>query len=96
MKKIIIGILLIFIICIAADAKTPQKGDYVRISTNTGPSSGYLYEGNITDIENGMVCLNCSATYATVSGHTAPIEIQHPFDVCISGNFELVWLRNEN
>jgi len=55
MKKYVIAILLMIMLCSIACARMPQVGDSVSI--NVGFNGGEL-EGTITDIENGLICLD--------------------------------------
>jgi hypothetical protein len=58
MKKLIL-ILAILALLAVADARIPKIGDHVKIVVPSGPSS-VAYGGNITDISNGFICMNCS------------------------------------
>jgi hypothetical protein len=74
-KKLIVATILIALLCAMVDAKMPQKGDRVDILT-TG-TEGTRYQGTITDIDNGFICLDCTSAYGQV-------EIGKPaMNVCI-------------
>jgi hypothetical protein len=60
MRRVILLIALCLTLCIAAEARHPVVGDYVRVSCNIGAGPSISYEGNITDIEDGLICLNCT------------------------------------
>jgi hypothetical protein len=98
MRKLILLVALCLSFNIAADARHPEVGDYVRVSYNIGAGPSVSYEGNITDIEDGLICLNCSQVVA-MNGHgegTGPEGVYYPFDVCIgTGAISmLVWLES--
>ena len=96
MKKVILLVALYLTLCVAAEAKHPVIGDYVRVTYNLGAGPSVSYEGNISDISDGLICLNCSNVVAlNGKGHGAsPEGISYPFDVCIgTGQISmLVWL----
>jgi len=48
----------------AAEARHPVVGDCVRESCNIGAGPSVSYEGNVTAIEDGLICLNCTQTVA--------------------------------
>jgi hypothetical protein len=87
MKRMIIAILLFLMLFSIADARLPQKGDHVKalVVVNSGVIS---YEGTINDIDQGMICLNCTESNVGEGGRYAwaqlyyPIE-KCPFDICI-------------
>jgi hypothetical protein len=56
-KKLIILIILATILCVMTDARLPKKGDNVMIGVNSGAETAF-YEGEITDIDTNMICLN--------------------------------------
>ena len=95
MKKIIALILLICLSLGAAQARTPAVGDLVRVGL--GVTSGVLsYEGVVTDIKDGMICLDCWAM-STVTGTSEElVDREYPFDVCIGTGaiMHLVWLSD--
>ena len=53
MKKFVMAIILIAMICSVACARMPQVGDHVSI--NSGFDSSF--SGTITDIGDGLICL---------------------------------------
>jgi hypothetical protein len=79
-KKLITAIILIAVLCAMADARTPQIGDKVKIGANAG-SFYAKYNGTITDIENGLICMKCDE--ASVSGTIYVRPGDEPVDVCI-------------
>ncbi len=96
MRKLILLLALCLALGHAAEAKYPAVGDYVRVSYNLGAGPSVSYEGNITDISDGLICLNCSNVIA-LNGKglgASPDGIEYPFDVCIgTGQISmLVWL----
>ena len=90
-KKIVVVAVLIAILCTMASARTPQVGDKVRIAVNAGNVYA-KYIGNITDIENGFICLKCSE--ATSSGTIYVRPTDNPVDACIGigAIIALTWL----
>jgi hypothetical protein len=60
-KKLIVLSIMFAILCTMANAKMPQKGDNVRILIGEGLTV-VVVEGFVTDIGNGLICLN--STYA--------------------------------
>jgi hypothetical protein len=68
----------------AVDARAPKIGDHVRIMVPNSLAP-ITYVGNITDISNGFVCLNCA--YAKAGDTTVFYD---PIDVCVGiGNIAL-------
>jgi hypothetical protein len=57
MKKLLL-ILAILLLIASVDARVPKVGDHVRISFMGHQAT---ISGNITEIENGMICLNNSS-----------------------------------
>jgi hypothetical protein len=51
---------LVALLAVFGDARTPLEGDYVSIQL---PSSE-IYWGNITSFGDGLICLNCTAKMA--------------------------------
>ncbi|HUM80933.1 MAG TPA: hypothetical protein PLQ38_04065 [Methanothrix sp.] len=66
MKKFVIAIVLAAMLCSVAFAKVPQVGD--RVFIYSGLSSGY--KGTITDIENGLICLDTTDGDSKEDGKT--------------------------
>ncbi len=95
MKKIIAVILLFALLSSMTDARMPKKGDYVRISEFHNDVS-IIYEGNITDIGNGLICLSCSNNIAMSGKYVDSVPVAYPFDVCLGTGAitSLVWLEN--
>jgi len=83
MKKIIVAIVLISLFCALSDARAPQKGDYVRIHQHWDNDSIEVYEGNITDLCDGMICLDCIDEFTiTEEGYIHP-NYGYPLEICI-------------
>lgn len=93
MKKVIAFLLVLGFLVGAAQARTPEPGDYVRVS-GVMTSASFSYEGIITDIKDGLICLNCSLASTVDASGSHDIDREYPFDVCIgSGTIvSLVWL----
>ena len=93
MKKLIAFILVVGFLVGAAQARTPEPGDYVRVS-GVMTSASFSYEGVITDIKDGLICLNCSRMSAIYSSDSHDVDREYPFDVCIGSGtiISLVWL----
>jgi hypothetical protein len=95
MRRLITIILLISVLFGLSCARMPQKGDHVRVGETVGMYPTF-YDGDITDISNGLVCLNCTWS-GTVQGEsvksTGP-PLFYPFDICIGSGAitSLVWL----
>ncbi len=95
MKKIIALILLICLSLGPSQAKMPVVGDLVRVGI--GVTTGVLsYEGVVTDIKDGMICLDCwSMSTVTATGEDL-IDREYPFDVCVGTGtiMHLEWLSD--
>jgi hypothetical protein len=96
MRKILLIMLLAIFLIFSADARLPQKGDKVRIN-----AAGIIYFGNITDIGEGLICLNCTDPFSPpeisdghYDGHCRPMATHLPRDVClgIGSIISLIWL----
>lgn len=74
MKKIIIVILLSCLLFSLTDARIPKKGDHVQIM-----SGADTYYGNITDISNGLLCLDG----VTILGQHQAANIDPKKNFCI-------------
>lgn len=108
MKKIICLFCIFFLLFSLADARFPQKGDHVQVLTNSGKINVHVYEGNITDIRDGLLCMNCtSATTQYVGEHSSGMDdisgmwymdFYTPCDVCIGVGqiIALVWPDDQN
>ena len=59
MKKFVIAVILIAMLCSVTLARVPQIGD--RVSINSG--FDVSMEGTITDIENGLICIHQKGDY---------------------------------
>lgn len=93
MKKVIAFLLVLGFLIGAAQARYPAPGDYVRVS-GVMTSASFSYEGIITDIKDGLICLNCSRMSAIYSSDSHDVDREYPFDVCIGSGtiISLVWL----
>ena len=93
MKKVIAFLLVVGFLAGAAQARTPEPGDYVRVS-GVMTSASFSYEGVITDIKDGLICLNCSRMSAIYSSDSHDVDREYPLDVCIGSGtiISLVWL----
>jgi hypothetical protein len=60
MRVIIVLAVLVALLTVFGDARTPLKGDYVSIQL----PSNEIYWGNITSLGDGLICLNCTAKMA--------------------------------
>jgi len=79
----------------AAQARTPMVGDLVRIGL--GVTSGVLsYEGVVTDVKDGMICLDCWSMSTVSANDEDLVDREYPFDVCIGTGtiMHLVWLSD--
>lgn len=95
MKKVIAFLLVLGFLIGAAQARSPMPGDYVRVS-GVMTSMSFSYEGIITDIKDGLICLNCSRMSGIYSSEVHDIDREYPFDVCIGSGtiISLVWLAD--
>src|SRR5271157_5429898 len=78
-------VLMLLAVCLMsfADARMPQKNDYVQIHTQQGTASE-TYIGNITDIGNGLICLNATGYSLSVPGAGTETNLTYgPVDICI-------------
>lgn len=96
MKKLILSVVLCLALCFAASAQMPKIGDCVRISCSSGDVSMF-YEGNITGISEGLICLNCTQA-GVISGNKRAGVGNAPQNVCIgTGQISaLIWLKGNN
>jgi len=104
MTKLISMLCIIFLLFISVDARIPQKGDHVQVLTTSGKVNVHVYEGNITDIREGLLCMNCThastqdvGKYASGMDEIAGMwymDFYPPCDVCIGTGqiIALVWL----
>ncbi len=59
--KMLVSIALVALLTLTAvNARLPVRGDYVQIAAEDGPTSVLIYTGEILDIGNGFLCLNCT------------------------------------
>jgi hypothetical protein len=95
MKKVIAFLLVVGFLAGAAQARTPMVGDLVRIGL--GVTSGVLsYEGVVTDVKDGMICLDCWSMSTVSANDEDLVDREYPFDVCIGTGtiMHLVWLSD--
>jgi hypothetical protein len=95
MKKVIAFLLVLGFLVGAAQARTPMVGDLVRIGL--GVTSGVLsYEGVVTDVKDGMICLDCWSMSTVSANDEDLVDREYPFDVCIGTGtiMHLVWLSD--
>ena len=95
MKKVIAFLLVVGFLVGAAQARTPMVGDLVRIGL--GVTSGVLsYEGAVTDVKDGMICLDCWSMSTVSANDEDLVDREYPFDVCIGTGtiMHLVWLSD--
>lgn len=90
-KKLITATALIALLCTISCAKMPQIGDHVRIASGSGITI-FMYEGNITDIKDGLICLN--TTNFNIGSDNVVDESDEPINACIgTGSVEMMlWL----
>jgi hypothetical protein len=95
MKKAIAFLLVVGFLVGAAQARSPMSGDLVRIGL--GVTSGVLsYEGVVTDVKDGMICLDCWSMSTVSANDEDLVDREYPFDVCIGTGtiMHLVWLSD--
>lgn len=92
-KKLLAATVLIALLCSMGNAKMPQKGDTVRIQAGSGTTE-MRYEGIVTDIGNGLICINATEAFRTQDGKTYLEEGDDQVEVCIGTGFitMLRWL----
>lgn len=90
-KLILIAFVLLSSIGIV-DARLPQVGDTVTITTN-GPMRTLSYYGNITDIDNSMITLNCTHSWITKPLGETVADGYNPYNISIGKNaiIKLLW-----
>lgn len=54
-------LILVLLALGVVDAKMPQVGDQVYIATSSSNPNNNGYQGEITDIGNGLICLKCNS-----------------------------------
>jgi len=89
-EKLLAATVLIALLCAMGNAKMPQKGDTVAGSGTTE----MRYEGIVTDIGNGLICINATEAFRTQDGKTYLEEGDDQIEVCIGTGFitMLRWL----
>ena len=95
MKKVIAFLLVLGFLAGAAQARSPMVGDLVRIGI--GVTSGVLsYEGVVTDVKDGMICLDCWSMSTVSANDEDLVDREYPFDVCIGTGtiIHMVWLSD--
>lgn len=92
-KKLALLLLILATIGIIADARMPQKGDRIQIQTWHG-NDCIAYFGNVTDITNGLICLNVTTAIGISQGGTHDLNID-PVDMCIGMGqvTSLTWVK---
>lgn len=90
-KAALILIILSVTLCSTVCAKMPEVGDHVLVSVYLGEVSSMRYEGNISGISDGLICLNCSMAAA----NSRQVEADYPLNICIgAGQVQsLVWAK---
>jgi hypothetical protein len=86
MKRLVSIALLILVLMSLVSARMPQKGDMVRISMIDYGHT--ILDGKITDIGNGLICMNCT------TGRSGDKDLGVPLDICIgTGQITtLIWI----
>lgn len=95
MKKLILVLCLVALLILGTDARQPKVGDYVRISENLGEGTGVFYEGNITFMSDGLICMNCTSAGVTSGDMVRGLSKDtYPLDICVgTGQISmLTWL----
>ena len=83
MKKLIAAMALVVLFCALADAREPEKGDYVRIHQQWDNDSIEVYEGNITDICDGMICMDCMNIFTIENHRSIYPDYVYPLEICM-------------
>jgi hypothetical protein len=81
-KKLIAITVLTAFICTVVDARMPQIGDNVRILAGSGTTE-MRYEGSVTDIGNGFICINATEAIEVKDGTTYLEEGEKQIEICI-------------
>ncbi len=80
LRNALIVIIIMLLALGIADARLPQVGDQVKIVTALGSIQGGVeFDGKITDMGDGLICLSCTDGSFPVSFGLGSF----PFDVCI-------------
>jgi hypothetical protein len=108
MKKLACFLCLVLLLSFCVDARIPKKGDHVQVLTTSGKVNVHVYEGNITDISDGLLCMNCTKLTTEDTGKYASgmkdvegiwdMDFYTPCDVCIGTGqiIALVWPDDAN
>lgn len=108
MTKLISWLCVLFLLFTCVDARMPQKGDHVQVLTTSGKVNVNVYEGNITGISDGLLCMNCTQATTQDVGEYASgmdgiegmwlMDFYPPCDVCIGTGqiIALVWPDDAN
>lgn len=75
--------------------KIPVVGDHIILSVYLGEDSAIRYEGNITGIAGGFICLNCTIATLNIASTSKKLDVDYPLDVCVgTGQVQsLVWAK---
>jgi hypothetical protein len=84
LRNALVVLILLLLTLGIADARMPNVGDHVAIIA-AGGTYNAQYEGEITDIGEGLICLSVTSNSGGV--------VATPYDICIGvGSIvELVW-----
>jgi len=85
--------MLALMLASSAYGKLPQKGDHVQVIIANGVVTP-LYEGTVTDIKEGFLCMNCSYTDAFYNARAYRSD-ESPHDIClgIGSIIQLQWIE---
>jgi hypothetical protein len=81
-KRLIAVTVLISLLCAVVDARMPQIGDNVRILAGSGTTE-MRYEGAVTDIGNGFICINATEAIEVKDGTPYLEEGENQIEICI-------------
>lgn len=81
-KKLVTATVMIALLCAVVDARMPQIGDNVRILAGSDTTE-MRYEGTVTDIGNGFICINATEAIGVKEGGTYLEEGEKQIEVCI-------------
>jgi len=68
-------IILVIILLSPVYARLPALGDHVQVMTRPD----VVYEGNITGLDRGFLCINCT----NIDSPVVEMNLTTPVDVCI-------------
>ena len=103
MKTLVSLLCVVLLLSFCVDARMPQKGDHVQVLTNSGKVNVHVYEGNVTGISDGLLCMNCTKATTQAIGEYASgmdeiagmwfMDFYPPCDVCIGTGqiIAIVW-----